>query len=111
MIGDQDANATCRQMPHQLLDITNRDRINASKGFIKQHEGRARRQGTGNFQSTTLTAGQRNSHRFPQMGDRKLFKQLIELLFSLLAIGINQLQDRHDIVFDIQPAKDRRFLR
>ncbi len=38
MIGDEHADAPLRQVPHQLLNIADGDRVDAGEGFVQQHE-------------------------------------------------------------------------
>ena len=111
MVRDQHANPALLQMANQLLDIANGNRVNAGKGFVEQHEARLASQGAGNFTTPPLTAGQGNRGRFAQALDIEFLKQGFERLFALVTIGDRILKDSANIVFDIQPAKNRGFLR
>lgn len=74
-------------MPHQSLDIGNRDGIDAGERFVQQHEGRVRGQRPGNFQPATL-ARQRNGGRLAQMGDVELGQRSLSLA-SCLALSFS----------------------
>jgi len=60
VIGDQNADAAIGEMPNQILDIADGDRIDAGKGFVEQHVIGTGGQRAGDFDAATLAARERN---------------------------------------------------
>ena len=56
VVGDQDADAATLEMPHEILDIADSDRVDAGKGFVEQYERRFSRQRARDFATSPLTA-------------------------------------------------------
>src|SRR5205823_4228700 len=69
MVGDQDADAAIGEMAHQLLNIADRNRIDAGERLVEQHVVRTRRQRARDLDAATLAAGQRDRRRFAQPRD------------------------------------------
>ena len=38
VIGDQNADAATLEMAHEVLDVADRDRVDAGEGLVEQHE-------------------------------------------------------------------------
>ena len=58
MVGEQNRNAAILKPFDDVLNAVNRDRIDASEGFVEQDDLRVAREGTSNFQAATFTSGQ-----------------------------------------------------
>ena len=58
MVGDQHADAAIVQVLHDLLDITDCNRINACERFVEQDEARIGCQCACDFDAATFAAGQ-----------------------------------------------------
>ena len=56
VIGDEHPDAALLQVQDDLLDIVDRDRVDAGKGLIQQDEVRLGRQGAGDFDPAAFTA-------------------------------------------------------
>src|SRR5262245_26384401 len=56
MIGDQHPDPAISQMPHERLDVSDRDRVDAGKRFVEQHVTRPGRQRPRDFHTSTLAA-------------------------------------------------------
>ena len=57
VIGDQHADPATFQMPHQILYVADRDRIDAGERLVQQHEGRLAGERSGDFAAAALAAG------------------------------------------------------
>jgi len=111
VVGNQHADSTLREMPHQFLDVGNRTRVDTGEGFVEQHERRPCRQRPGNFATPPLTARKSDGRAFAPARYGKFLEKLIELLKPLLLVGLDQLEHRHDILLDRQATENRGFLR
>src|SRR4051812_14698677 len=98
-------------MADEVLDVADRDRIDAGKGLVEQHVVRTRRQRTRDLDAAPLTAGQRDRWRFPQARDVEFVEQRVELLLALLARGLDHFEHGADVLLDGETAEDRGFLR
>ena len=88
MIGNQNPNTAVPKVANNLFDIGNRDRIDSSKGLVEQNKLWIRRQCAGNFNSSSLTAGQAHALAFRQMRNVKLAHQFFGSLNTLLAVEL-----------------------
>src|SRR5882724_4749460 len=111
VVGDQDADAPVGEVADQILNVADRDRIDAGKGFVEQHVVRTRRQRARDFDAAALAAGERDRRRFTQARDVEFIEQRIEFGLALLPAGLDDLEHRTDVLFDGETAKDRGFLR
>src|SRR5258705_7197297 len=98
-------------MADQILNVADRNRIDAGKGFVEQHVVRARRQRARDLDAAALAAGQRDRGRFAQARDVEFIEQRIEFGLALLAAGLDHLEHGADILLHGEAAKDRGFLR
>src|ERR1700731_4294370 len=78
VVGDQDADAAIGEMAHQILNVADRDRIDAGKGFVEQHVIGARGQRAKDLDAAGLAARQRNRRCFAYERDVELIEQRIE---------------------------------
>src|SRR6185369_17288353 len=111
VVGDQDADTAVGEVADQVLDVADRDRIDAGKGFVEQHVVRTRRQRARNLDAAALAAGQRDRRRFAQPRDVEFVEQRVELLLALLARGLDHFEHSADVLLDGEAAEDRGFLR
>jgi len=79
VVGDQDADATDGEMADEILDVADRDRIDAGKGFRRAACSWAASPARARSRRGGFTAGQRNRRRFAQPRDVELIEQRIEL--------------------------------
>lgn len=56
VIGDQHTDAAFGQVAHELLDVSDRNRVDTGKWFVQQHKGRAGGQGAGDFAAPPFAA-------------------------------------------------------
>src|SRR5690606_29304659 len=56
MIGDEYADATLGQVPHQLLDVADGNGIYACERLVEQHVGRSAGEGAGDFAPPPLAS-------------------------------------------------------
>ena len=110
VIGHQDANPPLLQVKHDLLNLRDRYRIDPGKRFVEQDEPRRDHQRAGNLCPAALPAREGERRRFRERRQPQLRQQLCRAPPTRLAIRARRLQDREDILFDRQPAEDRRFL-
>src|SRR5579872_6583578 len=66
VIGDQDADAAIGEVPDEILDVADRDRVDAGKRLVEQHVAWTRGQRAGNFDAPALAARQRDRRRLSQ---------------------------------------------
>src|ERR1700681_1900602 len=111
VIGNEYADSPLFQMPHQLLDVADRDRVDAGEGLVEQHEGGTRRKRPRDLHAPPLAARERDGGAATHANQIEFVKQRLELLVPALAVGLDDFQHRADIVLDAKPAKDRGFLR
>ncbi len=112
MIGDQYADALGLQVMNDLLDIADRDRVDACKGFVKKNELGCRGQGAGYLDAASFATGQAHAEAVTDVVNVKLLQQAFEGLLPTAAIKVlARFQDRHNVVGYRQLAKDRGFLR
>src|SRR5437016_602131 len=69
VVGDQDADAAIGEVAHQILNVADRDRIDARKRFVEQHVVRTRRERARDLDAAAFTAGQRDRRRLTQARD------------------------------------------
>src|SRR4051812_7972068 len=84
VIGDQHADAKARQVADERLDVTDRDRVDAGKRLVEQHERRPAGQSARNLYAATLATGERNRRGAAEMGDVELVEQRFEVLLARL---------------------------
>src|SRR5271165_2326622 len=111
VIGDQHADAATFEMTHEVLDVADSDRIDAGERLVEQHEGRFAGERPGDLAAPPLAAGKRDRRRLAHASDIELVKKRFEHRLAQVAIRLGHLEHRADIVFDVEAAKDRRFLR
>ena len=111
VVGDQHADAAALEMAHEILDVADRDRIDAGERLVEQHEGRIARQRAGDFAAPPLAARQRDRGRLAQPRDVEFLEQEFELASRASRSGLVDLEHRADVVLDVEAAKDRGFLR
>ena len=102
VVGNQDANASLREVTHKLLNIGDRNRIDAGERLIEQHVTGPACQGPGNLQPPPLAARERYGRRLPQMRDVELLQQRVEVAFTLLAASLDHFQHGADVVLYCQ---------
>src|SRR5205085_5266684 len=95
----------------EVLDVADRDRIDAGKGLVEQHVVRARGERARALDAAALAAGQRNRRRYAQARDVEFVEQRVELALALLAARFHHFQHRADILLHGEAAEDRGFLR
>ena len=111
VIGNQNPDTTGFKVGYKLPDITNGNGINAGKGFIQQQIFGVGRQTAGNFHPPPLTARQRQGRCAAQMFQTKIGQEFLKALSPLVPILFRNIQNRGNIIFDAQAAKNRGFLR
>lgn len=100
------------EVVNDLLDVTNRDRVDAGEGLVEQNELGVGRQGAGNLHAAALTTGQAHAEAVGDMVDVELLQQVFQLRLASGAIKVfARLEDGHDVVGHRQLAEDRCLLR
>ncbi len=57
VVGDEDADAAALEMPYEVLDVADRDGIDAGEWFVEQYEGRFSGERARDFAAPPLAAG------------------------------------------------------
>ena len=99
-------------MFNNAFDIDNGDGVNAGKGFIQQDEFRVSGQRAGDLDAAPFTTGERLAETIAQVLNVKLLHQLFRAIFALLVAEIvANLQYRHQVIVNAQPAENGGLLR
>ena len=102
VIGDQNADVAFLQMGDDFFDVDHRQRIDAGKGFVQQHEGRVRCQGPGDLQAPAFAPGKHRCSGFRHVGDAQFFQQASSAVVALLAGQGQRFQYCQNILADGQ---------
>ena len=100
-----------RQLPYQRLDVGHRDRVDAGKGLVEQHEDWIGGKGAGDFDAPPLAAGQRQGIGVSRWVIENSLEQAVEPRGTRLARAHMAFEHGKDVVLDAQAAKDRGLLR
>ena len=117
VVGDQHADVAVFQEGDDALDLNDGNRVDAGKGLVEQDKARLRGQGAGDFHSASLATRERQRRRLAQMFDPQVLQQGREAGFDIgagqrPAVGADlQLKHCAHVVFNVELAKNRRFLR
>src|SRR5215813_14407786 len=98
-------------MADELLDVADSDRVDAGEWLVEQHVVRSRRERPGDLDPPPLTARKRNRWCLAQPREAEFSQQRVEIGLAPAPIGLDYFQHGADILFDVQAAKDRGFLR
>src|SRR4029077_1038515 len=75
MVGDQYADTAIGEMANEILDVADRDGIDAGEGFVEQHVIGPRGERTRDLDAAPLASGERNRRGFPQARDVEFVEQ------------------------------------
>ena len=78
VVGDQDADAATLEMPEEVLDVADRDRVDAGERLVQQYERRFSRERARDFATPPLATRQRDRRRLAQLRYVELFEQRID---------------------------------
>ena len=96
----------CGQMAHQLLDVADRDRIDAGERLVEQHEGRARGERAGDLDAAPLAARERASTAI--LRSRVMLNSsssAVELLLALRLFGSTSSSTARMFSSTVRPRK------
>src|SRR6185369_13981028 len=111
VVGDEDADPAIAQPRDDLLDVGDRDGIDARERLVQQQVLRARHQGARDLQPPPLAARQRVGGVRRQGGEVELGQQVAGPLPALDRVEIQRLQDGQQVLLYRQLSEDRRLLR
>src|SRR5438309_6934130 len=111
VVGDQDADSAVAQSRDDLLDVGDRDRIDAGEGLVQQQVLGPGDQRPRDLQPPPFPARQRVGGVGRQRGQVELAEQLAGPLPALGGAEVERLEDRQEIFLHRQFPEDRRFLR
>src|SRR2546429_3210307 len=111
VVRDEDADAALPQAADDLLDVPDRDRVDAREGLVEQEVLRVRDERPGDLEASPLAAGERVGRIGRQRRQPELGEELTRALSSLAARQLERLEDRQEILLDGELAEDRRLLR
>src|SRR5207245_2310488 len=94
-----------------LLDVPDRDRVDAREGLVEQEVLRVRDERPGDLEASPLAAGEGVCRIGRQRRQPELGEELTRTLSSLAARQLERLEDRQEILLDGELAEDRRLLR
>src|SRR5436190_2272299 len=106
MVRNQDAYPLTLELRNDLLDVHDRDRVDTGKRFVEQDELRLEDEAAGDLGPAPLAPGERVASRASDVRDGELFEKFLESLAPLAPAQGERLEDRHDVLFDRQLAKD-----
>ena len=110
MVGDEHADAAVPQMKDDLLNVADRNRIDAGERLVEQDELRRDDERARDLGAPPLAPRQRVRRRRRERGQVQLRKQLAQPRAPRRAVGAERFQNGKNILFDREPAKDRRLL-
>src|SRR5690606_12440643 len=112
VVGDQYADAFGLEVVDDLLDVTDRDRVDTGERFVQQDELGRGRQRAGNLDAAAFATGQAHAEVVANVADVELLQQAFQFFAPAVAVEVLAgLEDGHDVVGHRQFAKDRGFLR
>ena len=112
VVGNQDTDIPVFQVPDDVLDVFNGNRVNASERFVEHDKLRIDSQAAGNLCTTALTTRQLVTIVLAHLVQTELCQQFLQLVLALFLVQfLAHLQYRHDIVFDTHLAEDGCLLR
>ena len=95
-----------------LLDIAYGYRVDTGKRFVKHDQLGVVHQTPGNFQTPTFPTRDSHGWSAANLVQAKLFEQLFQTLFTTLSgVIFAVFENRHQVLFDAQLAKNRGILR
>src|SRR5258705_11129553 len=80
VIGDQHADAALLEEADDLLDVEDRDRIDAREWLVEQDEAGPGRERARDLAAPPLAAGKRNPRRIGELGKRQAFGHALQQL-------------------------------
>ena len=111
VVGDQHADAALLQPGHDLLDVPDRDRIDAGEGLVEQEVAGTGHERPRDLEPPPLTARQGVGLVLGEPGQVELGEQLPEPRHPLLMREVERLQDREQVLLDGELAEHRGLLR
>src|SRR5688572_13887121 len=112
MIGDQNADIACAQVPDDALDIQHRDRVHAGERLIQQHELWLCGKCPGDLHAAPLAARQTLAEAVADVSDVQLVEERFEHRFAPLLVQLApRFQDCADVVAHAELAEYGGFLR
>src|SRR2546430_6577898 len=108
---DEDPDAALAQPADDLLDVADRDRVDAREGLVEQQVLRRRDERAGDLEPPPLAARERVGGIRRQRCQVELGQELARSLPALVARQVKRLEDRQKVLLDGELAEDRRLLR
>ena len=110
MVGDEDADVTVFQFPHDKLDILHGDGIDTGKRLVEHDELRFDGQTTGNLRPSALTARQLITLVLAHLFQTEVCDEALQDLYLFFAGFTRHLQYGEDIVLHAHLTEHRGFL-
>ena len=112
MVGNEHADAAFLQVLDKVLNLDDRNRVDAGERFVEQDEARRGRERARDLHAPALAAGEADAEGVAPLGDMQVVQQLLEQVRALVDRQLGaRLEDRHDVFLDRQVAEHRRLLR
>src|SRR5689334_15318813 len=93
MVGDEHANALGGELRHDALDVDDRQRVDARKGFVEQHETGLGRQRARYFDAPPFAAREGEAEALAHVRDAQFGQDLLEALVARGLVEIAGLED------------------
>src|SRR5512133_141005 len=110
MVGDQDADVPALKAEDDLLDLLDRHGVDAGERLVEQDELRLRREGPGDLHSASFTARKHVGGGAEEARDVQLLRKRLGFLLDFAAALASELEDKPQVVLDVELAKDAGFL-
>src|SRR5579884_2787361 len=110
VVRDENADAGVLQIEDNPLQFQYLDGVDAGERLIEEEEAGLDDQGPGDLDAAPLAAGERVSFVVPDRLKAELRDQAIHAVTALAAGEPKRLQDRHQVIFDGELAKNGGFL-
>src|SRR5256886_12702190 len=108
---DEDPDAALAQPADDLLEVADRDRVDAREGLVEQQVLRRRDERARDLEPPPLAARERVGGIRRQRCQVELGQELARSLPALVARQVKRLEDRQKVLLDGELAEDRRLLR
>ena len=111
MIGEQDADAFGFEVADEMLDVGDRDRVDAGEGFVEQQTARIGGQGAGDLGAAPLAPGKTHALARAHMADVEFLEQGFETVPARLPVEVlARFENGENVLFNAQGAENRRVL-
>src|SRR5690606_36789336 len=100
VVGDQDRDAAGGELAEDLLDLLDRDRVDAGEGLVEEEELRLDRERAADLEAAALAAGEGLGEGVGEVGELQLLEGAVGAGQAFAARNAAGLEDGEDVVED-----------